>query len=114
MAKRWMALAGRPSKHTANPERTHNLPKVKASELPGSQTKLKADGFQRDFAGLKPSSVARHKPTASRLANEHTPMKEGPVDFMLGSRPHKMGAPSKPTGLIARDLRRGAVALAKR
>lgn len=110
-AKRWMRLAGSPSRHTANPERTHNLPKVSGSELPGRQVKLKRDGFQRDFAGLKPSSVARHKPIANPNANEHEPMTEGPVDFMLGSRPHKMGAPSRPTGAVARDLRRAAVAL---
>jgi hypothetical protein len=113
MAKRWMALAGRPSRHTANPERTHNLPKVKASELPGKQSRLVKDGFKRDFAGMSPSSVARHQPAASKQANEHTPMKEGPVDFMLGSHPHKLGAPSKPTGPVARDLRRAAAQIGR-
>lgn len=103
-----MALAGSPSKHNANPERTVNLRKVKARELPGPQTKTKG-GFQRDFSPLKPSSVARHTPKANPKANEHAPMSEGPVDFQYGSRPGKMGAAKEPTGLHGRAVRAAAV-----
>lgn len=109
LAKRFMARAGTPSRHRANPERTANLPKVRASELPGSQTKVKG-GFQRDFAGLKPGQRARHR--ISKPADERTPMGEGPVEFQVGSRAHKMGRPAPPTGSAARFVR--AAALKKR
>lgn len=106
LAKRFMAHAGSPSRHEANPERTANLPKVKASELPGSQAKTKG-GFQRDFAGLKPGQRARH--TISKAADEQTPMGEGPVEFMVGSRAHKMGRPAPPAGSAARFVRAAAL-----
>jgi hypothetical protein len=108
LARRFMAKAGAPSRHVANPERTTNLPKVEVSELPGSQTKTKG-GFQRDFAGLKPNQVARHKPAADKGANERTPMAEGPVEFQVGSRAHKMGQPASPTGSAARFVRAAAL-----
>lgn len=101
-----MARAGTPSRHDANPERTTNLPKVKASELPGKQTKTKS-GYARDFTGLKPNQVARH--TISKSADERTPMGEGPVEFMVGGRAHKMGRPKAPSGSAARFVRAAAI-----
>ncbi len=112
MAKRWMARAGSPAKHRANPERTVNLPKVRARELPGRQSKVKG-GFQRDFGPLAPSSVARHKPAADRQANEYAPMSEGPVGFQVGSRPHKMGKATEPTGAMGRAVRAAAIRKAR-
>ncbi len=108
MAKRWMAIAGRPSRHTANPEKTANLPKVKASELPGKQSKLVKDGFKRDFT-LHPDQRARH--TISKQADESTPMREGPVTFMVGSNPGKLGKAPAHKGMKARDLRHAAAQL---
>lgn len=108
MAKRWMALAGRPSRHNANPEKTANLPKVKASELPGRQARLVKDGFKRDFT-LKPDQRARHK--IAPQADESTPMTEGPVSFTPGSRPGKLGKAPAHKGMKARDLRRAAAQL---
>jgi hypothetical protein len=99
-----MSVQGQPVRH-GSPRRPVN------PDVPSPWPTGRVDAFRRDFGPLKPSSVARHKPTASKAANEHEPMSEGTgVEYQVGSRPqeHGNGKPARVTGPLSRDIRAAA------
>ena len=104
-ARKWLARAGQPERHgSAGRPVNPDVP----SPFPGKRV----DAVKRDFGMLKPSQVARHKPTGDRDANEVEPMSEGTgVEYEPGSRPqpHGNGKAAPPTGALARDIRAAAV-----
>jgi hypothetical protein len=106
-ARRWLARSGAPVRH-GSAARPVN------PDVPSPFPRKKVDPFRRDFGPLKPSSVARHRPTGSKAANEHEPMREGTgVEFQVGSRAHAAGKrigkpPGAPKGALGRDIRAAA------
>lgn len=104
-AREWLARAGQPERHGSNSKPVN-------PDVPSPFPAKAVNAFKRDFGPLKPNSVARHKPTSSKAANEHDPMSEGTgVEYQPGSRkqPHGNGKPEAPTGPLARDIRAAAI-----
>lgn len=100
------AARGKWSSETGSAKGSANFPPSKrTADSPGARD------APADFKGLTPGAKARHG--ISVPASEQQAQKDGPVDYVQGSR-GRLGSPSVLGGLRGRDVRAAAVARVSR